>query len=119
MIQFNLLPDVKLEYIKAKRTKRMVVSISAITNIVSLGIVVLLFFLVNVVQKQHLSNLSEDIRRDSKKLENVEDISKILTIQNQLLSLEDAHNDKPVVSRLQKYIEQVTPNNVSIADLEV
>lgn len=119
MIQFNLLPDVKIEFIKAKRTKRMVMVSSTLVTIVSLAIMISLFLLVNVVQKKHLSNLSQDIASTNKKLQDIPDISKILTIQNQLLSLEDVHNQKPVVSRLRSYVEQVTPSNISISELSV
>lgn len=43
MIQFNLLPDVKLEYIKANRAKHTVVVAASVTAAAALGIFILLF----------------------------------------------------------------------------
>lgn len=114
MIQFNLLPDVKLEYIKARRTKRAVILIAGGTAALSLTILIILFVVVNIAQKQHLKNLTNDIKKHSEELRDTPDLNKILTIQNQLNSLPQLHNNKPVVSRLFGYITQLTPNQVSI-----
>ena len=119
MIQFNLLPDVKLEYIKARQSKRLVMISSAIVTGVSIGLVVVLFLGVNVVQKNHLSNLASDIERDSQKLEEEKDLDKILTVQNQLNSLNDLHAKKPAVERLSPYLTKIVPKRVSISLLEV
>lgn len=119
MIQFNLLPDVKLEFIKARRMKRVVSLVAVAVTGVAVFVVVMLFLVVNVFQKKHLSDLSTDIKRDSSTLQAIPDLNKILTIQNQLRSLPELHNKKPVVSRLQKYIQQVTPTQASIANINV
>jgi hypothetical protein len=119
MIQFNLLPDVKLEYIKARRTKRLVLMASTIVTGVALAILVVLFIGVNVLQKQHLSNLAEDIEADSKKLQEIEGLDKILTVQNQLNGLNDLHAKKPVASRLGTYFTQLIPNQITVEKLEV
>lgn len=119
MIQFNLLPDVKLEYIKTRRIKRLVMLISSLVTAVSLTVLILLVMVVHVFQKQHLNNITGDIDRDSKAIKETPDIEKILTIQSQLLSLPDLHRKKPVTSRLFDYIRQVTPVNVSIARLDI
>ncbi len=119
MIQFNLLPDVKVAYIKAQRTKRAVTVISTLVSAAALFVMLSLFLLINVVQKNHLSNLTEDISNKSRQLQNTEGISKILTIQNQLESLDSAHDKKPVATRLGGYIETITPANVTISKLEV
>lgn len=119
MIQFNLLPDVKLEYIKARRTKQMVTLVSFIVTGVSVGLVVLLFVGVNVVQRNHLNNLNDDIRVKTEQLKSENDIDKILTVQNQLNSLNGLHDAKPAAERLGPYLAQLTPNEVSISDLSV
>lgn len=118
MIQFNLLPDIKLEYIKSRRTKRSVMLIAGSVAAVALVIFILLFVSVGL-QKQHLNNLSNDIKRDSKQLEGIEDIDRILTVQNQLNKLTELHEAKPVASRLKEYITLITPAQVSYADIEI
>lgn len=119
MIQFNLLPDVKLEYIKARRTKRTVMMTSILVSAASLAIFVLLFTVVNVVQKEHLSNLDKDITKSKNELKDRPELAKILTIQNQLNSLPGMHKQKPVASRTLGYIQQLTPQNASISLLTV
>jgi len=119
MIQFNLLPDIKLEYIKAQRTKRSVIMLSTIVAGSALGLFVLMFMVVNVAQKQHLSHLQEDIDKDKKVLQSKQNLSEILTIQNQLNSLPGLHSDKPVATRTYSYIQQVTPKTVNISSLAV
>jgi hypothetical protein len=119
MIQFNLLPDVKLEYIKARRTKRLVILGSSIATGVSVALAVILVIGVNVVQRQHLNHLRSDIHRDSQKLKGEKDLDKILTVQNQLNSLNGLHESKPATERLAAYLSQTTPLDVVISDLQV
>jgi hypothetical protein len=119
MIQFNLLPDVKLQYVKARRTKRTVMVVAGLATGVTLTIFLALFMVVKVAQKQHLSNLNRDIERDSAQLQAMPEINKILTVQNQLSDLTDLHNNKPVASRLFGYLTQITPPQVSISKLNV
>jgi Tfp pilus assembly protein PilN len=119
MIQFNLLPDVKLEYIKARRTKQTVVLLATLMAGGALAVFVLLFLVVNVAQKKHLRDLNRDIQTYSTQLENTPDLNKILTIQNQLDSLPALHAQKPVTSRLFGFLTQTTPAKVTISKLSV
>lgn len=119
MIQFNLLPDVKLEYIRAQRKKRTIISLSILVAGVSLAIFVLSFMAVNVAQKRHLSNLQKDIDISKKTLQDKKDLSKIVTIQNQLNSLPNIHAQKPVASRVFSFIQQVTPANASVSSMKI
>jgi hypothetical protein len=119
MIQFNLLPDVKLEFIRARKMKRLVITIATIVAGATLTIMILLFLVVNVIQRQHLNNLGKDIARDSKTLQNTPELDKILTIQNQLNNLTPLHAQKAAASRISGYISQVTPAQVTFSKLEV
>lgn len=119
MIQFNLLPDVKQEYIKAARQKRTVIVISFLVALSTLFVFAMLFLSVHVFQKLHVKNLNADIKKHSDTLKNTPDLEKVLTIQNQLNSLPDLHAKKPVASRLFGYLGQITPAQVNIGDIEV
>lgn len=119
IIQLNLLPDIKLDYIKARRTKRIVTLIASAVAGISLSLLVLLFVVVNVLQKQHINNLTDDIKADSAKLQNTPDLNKVLTIQNQLNALPALHNAKPETSRLFPYLKQLVPNDVTISQLDL
>lgn len=118
MIQLNLLPDIKLAYIKAERTRRLVLSVSFL---VAAAAVVILLLLLSVygLQKKHLSDLNKDIKSESAKLQNEPQINKILTVQNQLQSLTNLHAQEPAASKLFDYLNQVTPTSVSISDFSI
>lgn len=119
MIQFNLLPSVKLEYVRARRNKRVTLLVAALAAGATLAILVILFVGVQIIQKKYSSDLSADIKTESSKLENIPDLNKILTIQNQLASLPALHDQKYVASRLLGYAKQVTPAKASIAKMNV
>lgn len=119
MIQFNLLPSVKLEYVRARRNKRVTLVAAALVAAATLSVLVILFVGVQVIQKKYSDDLAADIKSESSKLENTQDLNKILTIQNQLASLTPLHDQKYVASRLLGYIKQVTPAKASMAKMSV
>ncbi|MEO5627578.1 MAG: hypothetical protein ABIQ89_01680 [Candidatus Saccharimonadales bacterium] len=119
MIQFNLLPDVKLEYIKARRSKRMVLLISGGLATLALVVFVGLFLVVNVFQTKRINDLNKDIKKYTATLQAIPDLDKILTIQNQLGSLTALHDQKTTTSRAVEYLSQVTPAQASISDVQL
>lgn len=118
MIQLNLLPDVKMQYIKAQRTRNLVLSTAVIVSLVAVGLLVLLL-IVGGLQKKHISDLNKDIKADTATLQNKPDIEKILTVQNQLQRLTELHESKPAVSNLFGYLNQVTPTQVDITNFAI
>jgi Tfp pilus assembly protein PilN len=119
MIQFNLLPDVKLEYIKARRSKRMVLLVSGGVAAFAFLMFVVLFLAVNVFQPKHISDLNKDIAKYTATLKAVPNLDKILTVQNQLGSLTALHDQKPTTSRLIDYLGQMTPAQATIASAKL
>lgn len=119
MVQFNLLPNIKLEYVKARRTKYLVTFISIVVSGVAILVFAVSLFVVDVAQKKSLSDLNTDIGKYSKQLRGTKDLSKILTVQNQLNTLTSLHDGKPVASRLFDYITQLTPAQASLNKLTV
>jgi hypothetical protein len=119
MIQLNLLPTIKAEYVKAERTKHTVIVLAVIASIVSVGVVGLLASVAYGAQNIQLNDINEEIQTNSNKLEEVSDLDKILTIQNQLFALTPLHDAKPVMSRLFTYLQQTTPTNISIDSLKI
>jgi hypothetical protein len=117
MIQFNLLPDVKIDYLKTKRQKQMVNVISFIVAASAIGLLILFFSYVKIAQRKTLSDLNDDIKEYSSKLEETPDLTKVLTIQNQLNSLPKLLKERPLASRQFTYIGQLTPTNVTISTL--
>jgi len=119
MVQFNLLPDVKLEYVKAQRTKHLLTLVSVVVSIAAITVLILSIVSVDVVQKKSLHDLDGDIGRYSGQLKSVKDLDKILTVQNQLNTLTTLHDQKPVATRLFNYIAQLTPQQASLDKLTV
>lgn len=119
MIQFNLLPDVKLQYLKVRRTQHLVYTAALIAIAVSVFILIVLIGTVDVLQKKNIKDLKADIQTNGEQLKNTPNLSKILTVQNQLETLTTLHNQKPVVSRLFGVIKDITPSAASISNLNV
>ena len=119
MIQFNLLPDIKKEYIKAKKTKRLIVSSSVLIAAGAIVVTGILFSYVQVAQKGSINDLTEDINKELSSLQSIEDLDKILTIQNQLDKLPELHAQKPHASRLFSYLFQLTPEEIKIQEVDL
>lgn len=118
MIQLNLLPDVKMEYIKAQRTRNMVLSSAIIIALGSVALLVLLL-IVGGLQKKHINDLSKDIKSNTANLQKKQDINKILTVQNQLQSLTALHKAKPSAANLFSYLNSATPVQSSISGFKI
>lgn len=114
-LQVNLLPDVKLEYIRARRMKRLVMGASFAAAGVAFAVFIALFVIVNVVQQNHIANLDKDIEQGVAEIQSVPDIDKVLTIQNQLNSLTALHEENPETSRLFNYLKELTPAQASVS----
>jgi Tfp pilus assembly protein PilN len=119
MVQFNLLPNVKIEYVKTQRTKRLLTLVSLVVSIAGIAVLLLAFVTVDVVQKKHLNDLNKDVSKYSNQLKGVKDLDKILTVQNQLSTLTGLHDQKPVTSRLFAYIAQITPAQATLNKLTI
>ncbi|QQS20349.1 hypothetical protein IPL85_02790 [Candidatus Saccharibacteria bacterium] len=119
MVQFNLLPDIKLEFVKARRTKYLMIVTSLLVGGIAISVFIFAFLFVNVVQKNTLSDLQKDIKQYSNDLKNEKNLDKILTVQNQLGALTNLHQKKPVASRLFSYLTQITPDQASLTKLTV
>ncbi len=116
MVQFNLLPDVKIEFIRTKRLKRLILGISIVAIIVSVLLTMFMFSL-KTVQTTHNKNLDKKITKLSAELESTPDLNKILSVQNQLNSLPELYAGRPAVFRLPTFLDQTTPTDVGIRSI--
>lgn len=119
MIQFNLLPDIKVQYIKARRQKQLFMLISTVVIIASVVVVLLLVSFVFGVQRKSINDLNKDIESKGSALTSTQDLDRILTVQNQLKALPGLHEEKSVATRLYGYMSQVTPADATITRLRV
>lgn len=113
-VQFNLLPDIKMAHAKTLRTRNLVVSIAVLASGIALGILILLFVSVNIVQKKQMGDADKDIESLTNQIKNTPNIETALTSQNQLESLSGLHRNKHISSRIFGFLPQVVPSNVSV-----
>lgn len=119
MIQFNLLPDVKLKLVKANRLKHSVSVIAVIAAGAALFIAVILIVTVDIVQKAHMSNLNNQITTISNELKNTPNLNQVLTVQDEVNALPGLHAKEPTSTRLSGFISELTPATATISTLNI
>lgn len=113
MIEINLIPDVKQELLRAQRARAVVISSSILASIIAAGAVVLLLVYIFGFQGVRGIYLDDQIDKKGTEFSNVEDLSKILTIQNQLKSISELNGQKNMDSRVFDMIAAITPQGDS------
>lgn len=122
MIRLNLLPDVKKEFLHAQSVRRKTIAISILVTIIAVGLTVVTAIYVYAVQNAIMYVQTEDIKSKAKKLSEVKDIDKYLTIQNQLAQLSSLHGEKNNFSRLLDFLPRLNPaapKNIVLTNLGV
>lgn len=118
-LEFNLLPDVKMAYVKAARTRNLVLMISALVSAVALALLIVVFLGVDVVQKKQLTDAKKSIASYTSELKAIPNVNKIVTVQNQLQSLVSLHQSKHLSSRLFTYLPALTPTKAHITSIKL
>ncbi len=122
MIQLNLLPDLKKEFLKAQKAKALVIAISIFVTLGAFALSALLFVYVTFVQQFQINLASDEISKKMQQLKAIPDVDKYLTVQNQLAALPGLHDSKGLYSRLYDFLGVLNPsapNNVTLSDLRV
>jgi len=122
VIEINLIPDVKQELIKAQRVRAAVISVSIIVSIVAVAVVAVLSMYVFAFQTVRQSNADKAIETGYKTLQDNEDLSKVLTIQNQLTKISTLNDAKSINSRVYDLLANIippAPNQIKISELTV
>ena len=108
MIQINLIPDVKREYLHARRTRDIAVSVSILVSIGAAGVVgIMLLFLSTQAAREYLADLT--IKNEYETLSGVENLTDMVTIENQLSLISQQHAKKSMDSRLFSILQAVNP----------
>lgn len=122
MIQINLVPDVKLELIKAQRHRNAVVSISIIAMVAAVIVVVLLGVVIGA-QAVRRNIVTESIKEADKSFRGMQDIEKTVTVKNQLESIQSTHDQKTMTSRIFDLLAEAsakgTDNSVSMTSFSI
>lgn len=119
MITLNLLPDVKKEYINSKRTKQLITLSAFGVAAVAIATTVLMAVYVSGVQRLQINNSQNSIDESIKILTEAEDLAKIVTVQNQLGALPQIEDETIAVNRLFNYLSIITPNDISLTQINI
>jgi Tfp pilus assembly protein PilN len=119
MITLNLLPDIKKEYLRSQRIKRLFIVGAVIVSGAFVALAVLLAIFVFGAQRLHLSSIQSDIDEAVTTLQNQPDLDKIVTIQKQLEALPQLHAEKPAADRLLEYLSKLVPQDISLTRLQM
>ena len=120
MIAINLIPDVKQELLRAQRARTVVISVAIVASIIAAGVVTLLAIWVFAVQTVRQTVADDQIKKAYAQLQSNADLSKVLTIQNQLTKITDLNNAKHIDSRIFDVLAAIlpaSPNNIEVSDL--
>ena len=118
MIQLNLLPDVKREFLRTQRVRVKVITAAFFLSVAAVAAVVVVALWVYGGQELQKKLLTDDIARTYKELRAVKDIDKYVTIQNQLKSITALHDDKNHFSRLLDYLPAIN-SGVKLSNIAV
>ena len=121
MIEINLVPSVKQEFLNSQRLRAKVIAGSVLVSMAAAGLVVLLFIVLGA-QALRDTSANNGIDEQFKKLTSDRDIDKIVTIQAQLGSISKLNDDKYIMSRVLNVLEAINPaapNNVKMTSVMV
>ncbi len=122
MIQLNLLPDVKKEFLKAQQTKNAVISGAVLVSIIAAGVVALLATTVYGAQSVFISNLKKEITSNHQTVAEKQEINKYLAIQSQLKAVDEASANRSVYARWFEFLPQLNPKppfNITLYNADI
>lgn len=97
--EINLVPEVKMQMIRAQKMRNLVLFICIVVSSVAVGAVVILF---GIKSGQDIAMSSQDKRLElmSSKLNSYTELGSLVTFQNQLTGIADVNAQKTVLSRV-------------------
>lgn len=119
MIEINLVPDVKQEFIHAQKMRNTVITFAIIISIAAVGVLAVLGLLYGT-QAMREQFARDEIKKQFASLRSIENLDDVLTIQNQMSKIASVHDKKTVDSRLFDILTAINPsapNNVKIASV--
>ncbi len=116
MVQINLLPNIKRDYLKAQQMKHLVILASFLITVVSISLLVVLFIYVQILQPRHRQNIQTDIDSGIAELKDKDNSIKIVTVQGVLEQIPALQDQKMITSSLFNYLNGFTPRDVSYTE---
>ncbi len=119
--EINLVPDVKLQMIKAQKLRNLVLYVCILVSAVSIGVVLVLFG-IKGGQDIAMANQDGKLKTLSSKLMGYGELGDLVTIQAQLNKLSEIQGNKRVLSRVFGAMNVMLPqggDSVQLSDLRV
>lgn len=121
MIEINLIPDVKREFIHAQKMRNAAITLSMLVGAIAVGVVVLVGILLGA-QALHETIARGQVKDQFNKLQSVGNINNVLTIQNQLSKISSINASKTIDSRLFDVLTAISPsspNDIKISNVKL
>lgn len=130
MLQLNLLPDIKKEFLHAQRQRNLVMTIAILVSVIAGAAVIILWIAMGSLAfigggidgNGGLRGKIADYEKTIKKNQTDKQLNEYLTVQNQLSQIDKLKADIPVYSRLFDYLKQLNPadpNGVELSTVNV
>lgn len=117
MININLLPDIKMQRVEAARRQRTIGALSTLA--IGIGIALPVFMMVLWGgQKALLALTQRGIEDKIKKIQSEDDLSTILTVQNQLTALPELDKQRLFYNNLLNVLPKLIPQNASLLSID-
>jgi len=119
MLQLNLLPDVKKEFLHAQRQRNLVMYIAILASLISGGVVIILGLIMGgqLVQKNILTGNIDNDKQTIQGFKTGKQLDEYLTVQNQLSQIDSLKEAQPIYSRLFDYLQQLNPADPNSVEL--
>ncbi|NCU38024.1 hypothetical protein EOL96_03160 [Candidatus Saccharibacteria bacterium] len=121
MIEINLIPDVKQEFIHAQKMRNMVIVFAILASGAAVALLAVLGLLyASQVLRENMARTEVD--KQFKSLQSIDNINNVLTIQNQMSKISSIHANKTKDSRLFRLLSAInppSPNNVKISKVSL
>lgn len=118
MININLLPNSRLDKIKAAKRQRSISAFTVIAIVIGMAIPVILL-IIWLGQKGVIVLTQRSIDRQTEELGKVENLDRILTVQNQLNALPVLNQQRLYQSTFLALLPKLLPANVSLTEIGI
>ncbi len=114
----NLLPDIRLAKLRARRNRHLAVGVATIVCVISASVVLLLLLLIGA-QNIRLAQINNNIKNKQAELDQITNLADIVTLQQHLDSLPGLYNSRIHLSRFFKVLVAVSPKELTVSKLEL
>lgn len=118
-VQFNLLPPSKMKAIQVRSQQDELTQKILKASFVCLALFVLSGVYTYGIQRSQIKNAGNGIQDKAVQLQKVQNLSTIITVQNQLQTASQLHQSQHDTSRIFDYMAKLTPLSASVSGINL